>query len=199
MPKAGWTPGLSLRGVPVPSIHLSTPKGAAAKPRPSLGTGKSASIWLHYHPKSAAALSLFNISRCSGGSGEALGGGGGMCENCFCAFKPRPFLFLFIYFESFLSLRWQQLAEAKAGRWVARGAGTPSSGCGEYFSPPEGISLPSSLHISGSSSQGWRRYRGGSDQPPDFLAILPPMVALPCHMGFPKDAEVGREFIFLPH
>lgn len=134
--------------------------------------------------------------------GEAVrlwAGGGGMCENCFCAFKPRPFLFLFIYFESFLSLRWQQLAEAKAGRWVARGTGTPSSGCGEYFSPPEGISLPSSLHISGSSSQGWRRYRGGSDQPPDFLAILPPMVALPCHMGFPKDAEVGREFIFLPH
>lgn len=79
------------------------------------------------------------------------------------------------------------------------GPAPPALDVGNISPPPEGISLPSSLHISGSSSQGWRRYRGGSDQPPDFLAILPPMVALPCHMGFPKDAEVGREFIFLPH
>lgn len=199
MPKAGWTPGLSLRGVLVPSIHLSAPKGAAAEPGPSLGTGKSASIWLHYHPKLAAALSPFNISRCSGGSGEAPGGGEGCARTASVPLKRVLSYFYLFILNHFCPCGGSSLLKQKLADGWPGGAGTPSSGCGEYFSPLEGISFPSSLRISGSSSQGWRRYRGGSDQPPDFFAVLPPTVALPCHMGFPKDAEVGREFIFLPH
>lgn len=83
--EASWSP---------PSIH-SPQKGQQQSRDPALGTGKSASIWLRYRPKLAAALSPFEYFKMFWG--KRLGcwkeGGGGMRENHFCAFKTCPFLF----------------------------------------------------------------------------------------------------------
>lgn len=155
MPKAGWTPGLRVRGVPVRSIHLSAPKGAAAEPGPSLGTGKSASIWLHYHPKLAAALSPFNISRCSGGSGEAPGGEEGCVRTASVPLKRVLSYFYLFILNHFCPCSGSSLLEQKLADGWPGGPARPALDVGN-ISPlrREYLSLPRSVFLAAAPRDG---------------------------------------------
>jgi len=78
-----------------------------------------------------------------------------MFENHFCAFETCPFLFLLDFWESFLSLQWQQLAEAKVGRWWPGGPAPLALDAGTV-SPlrRESLSLPRSVFLAAARRDG---------------------------------------------
>lgn len=154
------------------SVHL--PRKGQQR---SLGAGKPAFTWLRYQPKLAAALSLFNFSRCSGGSGEAPGAGGRGCARTTSVPLKRVRSYVQLFFWNYF---WPCLAAACQSK--SQQMGGPGSRHPRLWM--RGVFLPSGGNLSPVLAlYFWQQLPGTALAPttPDFLAVLPPVVTLPCH------------------